>query len=351
LLIAVVVLIVPVTAHAHVVGLSRGDYRVRGKDMVAELTFARPELAGSVAGLDLNQDGAITEEEIAQAGSALDQAIVQKIGVSSPAGVCLGAFRKAFLTEQDGIAIQATYRCHDNPAMLSFQFGFLGILTHGHRHLTAMTAADATQRAVAYAENAEFHLVVSDSGKAHAGAEAVGWSLLKLGIEHILTGYDHLVFLLGLILVGGRFKSLLIVVTAFTVAHSLTLGLATLGVWAPSPTFVEPAIALTIAYVGVENWFVPDAARRWLITFPFGLVHGFGFAGALQEIALPPEQIPLALVAFNLGVEVGQIAVLVPVLPTILWLRRRPWFVGIGVKGMSAGIALAGGWWFISRVA
>src|SRR6185503_8851629 len=159
-----------------------------------------------------------------------------------------------------------------------------------------------------------------------------------------------LMFLLGLILVGGRLRPLLLVVTAFTVAHSLTLGMAALGAWAPSPGLVEPAIALSIAYVGVENWFVRDAGRRWLITFPFGLIHGFGFAGALQEISLPSAQIPVALAAFNVGVEAGQLAVLALVLPLLLWLGRRRWLPDRGVKILSTAIAVAGVCWFVSRL-
>ena len=143
-------------------------------------------------------------------------------------------------------------------------------------------------------------------------------SFLRMGIEHILTGYDHLVFLFGLVLIGGRLRSLVGAVTAFTVAHSITLALAVLGVWAPSPRIVEPAIALSIVWVGIENFFVKNAEGRWRITFPFGLIHGFGFAGALREIELPRARVPLALVSFNLGVEVGQLAVMAVVVPLIL---------------------------------
>jgi hydrogenase/urease accessory protein HupE len=178
----------------------------------------------------------------------------------------------------------------------------------------------------------------------------VAWPLFSLGVEHILTGYDHLLFLFGLILVGGTVRSLLFVISAFTLAHSITLGLATLNVWVPNPMLIEPAIALSVAYVGIENWFIADASRRWLITFPFGLIHGFGFAGALREISLPAGQIPIALAAFNIGVEAGQLAVLAIVLPIVLWLRQQHWFANWGVKGLSAGIAFAGLCWFISRV-
>src|SRR5262249_1173881 len=122
--------------------------------------------------------------------------------------------------------------------------------------------------------------------------------LFVLGIQHILTGYDHLLFLLGLVLIGGPLRSLVGAVTAFTVAHSITLGMAALGVWTPSPRIVEPCIALSIAYVGVDNWFARDAKGRWRVTFPFGLLHGFGFAGALRDIAVPSANVPTALFAF-----------------------------------------------------
>jgi hypothetical protein len=140
------------------------------------------------------------------------------------------------------------------------------------------------------------------------------------------------------------------VVTAFTLAHSVTLGLAALGVWAPSPRLVEPAIALSVAYVGAENFFVTSVEGRWRITLPFGLVHGFGFAGALREIGLPRAEVPGALVLFNLGVEAGQLAVLAVLLPLLYGLRRSSWFRRRGVKVLSAGVLAVGLFWFGVRV-
>jgi hydrogenase/urease accessory protein HupE len=172
-----------------------------------------------------------------------------------------------------------------------------------------------------------------------------------MGIEHILTGYDHLVFLFGLVLLRARVKELLAVVTAFTVAHSITLAIATLGFFTPSPKFVEPAIALSIAYVGIENFFVKDASKRWRITFPFGLIHGFGFAGALAEINLPRAQVPVALVTFNLGVEAGQLFAMSLVVPMVMLIRQKEWFEPKGVRVLSGAVALAGGIWFVMRIA
>lgn len=338
---------VSTTVHAHVVGVSKGEYRVDGGNVTAELVFARPELASSVPGLDADQDGLLSEQEAASARSLINEAVIRHLAVKTGTGDCVGILQKAALVERDGLAIDALYLCHQAVGKRVFDFRFLEQLSFGHRHLVTVMMPNINQRFVAYAGNATFSMTPFD---APASTAATAWSLVHLGIEHILTGYDHLVFLLGLILVGGRMRSLLLVVTAFTVAHSITLGLAALGVWTPAPSVIEPAIALTIAYVGIENWFLHDAARRWLVTFPFGLIHGFGFAGALQEIALPPQQIPMALLAFNGGVEIGQIAVLLMVLPVIIYLRRQYWFVRNGVRSISTAIAVAGGWWFVVRV-
>jgi HupE/UreJ protein len=150
--------------------------------------------------------------------------------------------------------------------------------------------------------------------------------------------------------VGGRPRSMLAVVTAFTVAHSITLAVAVLGAWAPPPRLVEPAIALSIAYVGVENFFIRNVDARWRVTFPFGLLHGFGFAGALRAVALPRTDVPAALLSFNVGVEIGQLTVLAALLPLLAWLRRSNGFANVGVRALSAAIAAMGGAWFVARL-
>jgi hydrogenase/urease accessory protein HupE len=170
-----------------------------------------------------------------------------------------------------------------------------------------------------------------------------------MGIEHILTGYDHLLFLLALVLAGGTIRSLALAVTSFTVAHSVTLALAVLGFVAPPARWIEPAIALSVAYVGLENFFPRRAPRPW-ITFAFGLVHGFGFAGALQEIAVSRSAVPWALLSFNLGVELGQLAWMIALGLLVAHLRREPWFVRRAVPALSAVIVTIGLVWFVGRV-
>jgi hydrogenase/urease accessory protein HupE len=336
-------------ADAHTVGLSRGEYRVAGAEVEVDLVFARTELAAAVPAVDADRDRLVSEGELARASGAIEETIVRGLRLRTAAGACGGRLAAAALAEEDGVVVKARYRCPGGAVPLAVQAGFLDALSLGHRHIAAARAGDETVRAVVYESRPGFEIGASASRA--PSPRAAAWPLFKLGVEHILTGYDHLVFLLALVLVGGRLRPLLLVVTAFTVAHSMTLAAAVLGVWAPDARFVEPAIALSIVYVGIENLFVRDTRRRWLVAFPFGLVHGFGFAGALGEIALPAADVPLALASFNAGVEAGQVAVLMMALPVVRWLGGRRWFAGYGVHALSVAVATAGAAWFLARVA
>jgi hypothetical protein len=170
---------------------------------------------------------------------------------------------------------------------------------------------------------------------------------LKLGIEHIFLGYDHILFLVALIVVS-RFGELVKIVTSFTVAHSITLILAALEVVRLPARLIEAGIAATIVYVALENFWVKGARHRWVLTFFFGLIHGFGFANVLREMALPATGLVRCLISFNLGVELGQLALVLLLLPVALALGR--WRHGrAAVKTVSAVILLFGLAWFIER--
>lgn len=146
-----------------------------------------------------------------------------------------------------------------------------------------------------------------------------------LGFEHILSGYDHLLFLLALILGGGSLLTLLKIITAFTIAHSITLSLAALDLVSLPGRLVEAGIAASIAYVAAENLFPRYAVtQRWMVSFLFGLLHGFGFASVLHDLGLPGANLVMMLLNFNLGVETGQIAVILVVAPILLYLKTKP---------------------------
>ena len=174
---------------------------------------------------------------------------------------------------------------------------------------------------------------------------------LPIGIEHILFGYDHLLFLIALLLMVKNFGEIAKIVTSFTVAHSITLTLATLKVIQISPTIVEPLIALSIVFVGLENLFKSEIKSRWILTYIFGLIHGFGFASALQEIGIGNGiSAAVPLVSFNLGVEIGQIAVVLLALPILWKLQKESFYPSRIVPIGSAVVVLAGIYWFIERV-
>lgn len=181
------------------------------------------------------------------------------------------------------------------------------------------------------------------------------WQTLKsfvlLGTEHIWTGYDHILFLLTLLMLGGGLGYLLKVVSAFTLAHSVTLSLAVFGLISLPGRLVESGIALSIAYVAAENLLRNQerAARwRWLLTFGFGLIHGLGFAGILQKMAIPRENLGLALLSFNLGVELGQL-VIVALAFMVFFLLNHWRFVGKLRWAISATAFLIGLFWFVER--
>jgi hypothetical protein len=174
-------------------------------------------------------------------------------------------------------------------------------------------------------------------------------SFVWLGVEHILTGWDHLLFLLVLLLRGGGWLSLAKIVTAFTLAHSVTLTLAALDIVALPDRLVEAVIALSIAAVAAENLFLePVVARRWLVSFCFGLVHGFGFSSALRELVLPRQGFLSALFGFNAGVEIGQALVVAVALPALVLLRSTRWEPRV-IWSSSLAVLLVGLVLFVER--
>ena len=226
-------------------------------------------------------------------------------------------------------------------ALWAYEAGFLGALAEGHRHVVSWEG-----EASAVLTRSEPRTTWTD---ATPRTLEVATDFARLGVEHIWTGYDHLCFLAALLLVTRRLRDMLLVVTSFTLAHSLTLTAAALG-WVNLPqALVEPAIAASIVLVGIENLWSPPARRRVPLTFALGLLHGFGFAGLLAELGLPRGQLVTALLSFNGGVEVGQACIVALALPVLLWLRRWPVWERRAVPALSVGVALMGAGWLLER--
>ena len=178
---------------------------------------------------------------------------------------------------------------------------------------------------------------------------------LKLGIEHILSGPDHILFVLTLVLVFASLGEILKLTSAFTIAHSITLVLAGTGILTLSSAVVEPLIATSIAYVAIttvflKGWkFIGQNKGKVAMVFFFGLFHGLGFAGLLKEIQLPTERFISSLLAFNIGIEIGQLIVLAVVLPPIFYFRDRLWYPKL-VKVVAVLISILALFWVVQRV-
>jgi hydrogenase/urease accessory protein HupE len=330
---ALTILLATAVAAAHAIGVSRGEYVVSGDGVTVTLLFRADELeasttpAAAVAALTLDADGTR----------------------------CRGALQSSRPDPPDGVRIVARFDCGHPPRRLHVHAGFLERLPTGHAHVAAVV--DARGRRTDYLAVLAQPDIDVDLG---ASPSPGFLGFVRAGVLHILTGPDHLLFLLGLVLLPReveasrreRIKALVFVLTAFTVGHSISLAVATLGGVAPPARVVEPLVALSVAYVGAENLFARSGRmrRRALLTFPFGLVHGFAFASGLLLVHLPRPELPMALLGFNSGVELGQLGVMVLVLPALFLLSKRPRLYDFARIGLSVGVFLCGLVWFVQRV-
>jgi hydrogenase/urease accessory protein HupE len=247
--------------------------------------------------------------------------------------------------EAERVTLVMDFACASDVRDLSIRDDLFDVLGTDH-HTLAKIESGGEIRELAFATEAR-EARVSVGAREHSREEG---SFFRLGVEHILTGYDHLLFLSALLLRGGRLLSLFKIITAFTVAHSITLALAVLGLVTVPERLVECVIAVSIVYVALENVFLRDApSHRWLVSFLFGLVHGFGFASAIEPLALPRGRLALALLGFNLGVEAGQALVVALLLPLLLWMRGSIWEPRT-VQAASLAVAAVGCAWLIERL-
>ncbi len=237
--------------------------------------------------------------------------------------------------EGDGVDVRASFSC-PHPGQLVLDAAYLQRFPEGHRHMVEAGGAQ-----VAMLDPA--HRVVPLS--VGAGAS----SLVPLGVEHILTGWDHLAFVAALVLGASSRLEVLALATTFTVAHSITLGLAVTGALRLPSEVVEPLIAASIVWVAVENRWPPPVWRRRGLTFLFGLVHGLGFAGVLAEVGVPQGSLLRSLFSFNAGVELGQVAAIAVMMLGLAAIDGQRWRVR--ARG-AASVALAamGLMWFVARV-
>ncbi|MFG6099624.1 HupE/UreJ family protein [Leptothoe sp. ISB3NOV94-8A] len=329
-------------AQAHWDDLTVADIIVT--DTNAQITLTMPTALLSFADDDGNQT--LSSAEIEQHRTQLEQQLGNGITLKNQTDES-GQFTLASTTAQqpeDKINHSTFLLSYEWPTTLQKLTIQYNLFPSEHEQaLATITQGNRTRNIVFTPENNTIEL-----------ADTIPWqhqflSFLKLGVEHIFTGYDHILFLIALLLPGGRLSQLLKIVTAFTIAHSLTLTLAALDIVTLPTAFVESAIALSIVYIAIENlWHKPMNHRPWL-TFGFGLIHGLGFANILRDLTQSQSNLILSLASFNLGVEIGQIAIVVLAFYGLRFLQQRRGAICLNYAA-SVLMILMGSIWFAERV-
>jgi len=331
---------------AHPLSASYSRFAVRDDRVEATLRLPLDDMDLSLR-LDGDLNGSVSDEELQRARPAVAGYLNEKLRVTAD-GVALtpSLLATSIWRDREGSAFleaRVGFTAAKPIGTLAIELRALQELYAGHRNLAEIDWRGPREQFVFQHGNRY-------QGERGAARLRTARQFTLLGVEHIFTGYDHILFLLGLLLGGRGFKNLVAIVTSFTVAHSLTLALATLELVQPPSRAVESAIALSVAYVGAENLLLKEVRHRWRIAFAFGLVHGFGFASVLREMELPRAGLALSLFTFNLGVEIGQVAIVALLWPLLVSLERAPQR-GLVTRLLSSLIFGFGLYWLAQRLA
>ena len=326
-------------AHATMTGLLRIEFA--GGRLLYSLSVALPELPRAAAELLTAAAGGDRVAAETAAATARKSVTVDLDGSQCRAGrVRIGGAG----ANEARATIEIDFTCDTQHGRLVIAEDWTGFFGEHYQSLGNIRTASGEQQA-AFGETSRTASVDVDR------TVPTGWfDFVTLGVEHILTGYDHLLFLVALLATARGVWSVVRIVTAFTLAHSVTLSLGALGIVTVPERIIEPLIAATIVWVALENLLFSDPDRkRWIWSFAFGLVHGLGFASALGELGLKGMTLVRGLVGFNLGVEIGQLLFVAVFLPALTLLTRGRGAV-LTPRIASLAVAVVGTYWFIQRI-
>jgi HupE / UreJ protein len=361
---ATVLLLLACGASAHkpsdsylVLSTQTGDNLIRGQ---WDIALRDLDLA---VDLDARRDGSITWGEVRARESDLFAYALQRLTLSSAAATCRVEPGELLVDDHsDGAyaVLRFTAHCPTVPANLGVDYRMLFDLDPSHRGLLRLDVDGASRSAVLSPEQPVQQFDLAQTSRWSTFAQFVGD-----GMHHIWIGYDHMLFLISLLLpavlirrecawtpvasLRSALLGVLAVVTAFTLSHSITLTLAALDVIGMPSRLVESGIALSVLLAALNNIWPVVTRRGWVLAFCFGLVHGFGFASVLNDLGLPRGALALALAGFNVGVEIGQLTVVLAVVPLIYFLRQARFYRPGVLVGGSSAIALVAGVWFVGR--
>ncbi|MEK6634452.1 MAG: HupE/UreJ family protein [Nitrospirota bacterium] len=361
-LLAITLLLLSAPAWAHkpsdsYLSLTVQDDRVEGR-----WDIALRDLDDAI-GLDADGDGAITWGEVRNKHDQIAAYALSRLTLSSGEEPCRTSAREHLIDKHTDGAYEVllfTAICQSTVDQLGADYRFLFDLDAQHKGLLRLTHGPMTTTAIFSQDAPRQQFMIGTISRLRQIRQYA-----HEGIWHIWLGYDHVLFLLALLLpavlrrIANRWEpapdffsalgEVVAIVTAFTVAHSITLSLASLGVISLPSRLIESAIAASVAFAGVSNLYPALTQRRWLIAFLFGLIHGFGFASVLSDLGLPQGSLALSLVSFNLGVEVGQLAIVAVFLPLAYGLRKSWTYQRLVLVSGSLGIVALACAWLMER--
>lgn len=352
----------PASAHSLSVAYVDISVPTDGSAPVIEYDVSVRDLALAVP-LDANRDEEVTWGEVLEARGHLESLARTGLSLTSLEGPCALELDTLGIRRYDEGAFVALRFEADCPGTRGLRFQYDALVDQDRQHRAVVTSRRGGETATAILTHANPQLEIGNVGT--RAAPSPFSVFLREGLHHILIGYDHLAFLVCLLLPAALVRDrdtwrpgeglrrglfgVLGIVTAFTVAHSITLSLAALGWVTPHARAVELAIAGTVILAALNNVWPVVVRRVWLVGFVFGLIHGFGFAGALGELQMPKDARLWSLLGFNLGVEAGQVVVVCVLLPVLFAVRKRRWYASVVLPAVSLGIAVLAACWFWQR--
>ncbi|HYC42936.1 MAG TPA: HupE/UreJ family protein [Noviherbaspirillum sp.] len=362
LLLQIAFLFVVLPAHAHKPSDSYLTLSVDGAVVEGQWDIALRDLDFAI-GLDANGDAEITWGEVRAKHADITAYALPRLAISNLGKPCPTMATDHLIDDHtDGAYAVLRFRaeCSEVSGNLQVRYGLFFDLDPQHKGLLRLEYGGNSSSAIFSPEKA-----IQDFSLAAPSKWTQFLDYLREGVWHIWIGFDHILFLLALLLPAvalrvrqrweavdafrPAFWNVFKIVTSFTVAHSITLSLATLGVISLPSRLVESVIAASVVVAALNNIFPLFSERRWAMAFAFGLVHGFGFATVLADLGLPSDALILALVGFNVGVELGQLAIVAAFLPLAYVLRRTVLYRRLVLVGGSLLIALLAGAWFVER--
>jgi len=340
-------------AHAHQTKLSSSRLTVDGANVHALLELNGIDL-NVAARLAITGEGdQVVADRLQGSRDPIFAYVLEHVQLQRADGAACEPVPGSLDPKADHVVMAVEFRCPAESRGLQYRVTLFHEVDPASRH---MVTVEADRNWIGLLGSA--NPVLQIGGQEPTLGETL-WRYFLSGVEHIAIGYDHIAFLLAVIVLARRFWPLFAVITAFTIAHSITLTLAVLDVVTLPSRLVEALIAASIVYVAAENFFVRDIRHRWWITFAFGLIHGFGFASVLREYGIPHDAVVPALAAFNVGVEAGQLVIVV--IAALLWKAGLKLAQAMGVKpteslqrkaglAVSAVVLLLGLYWLVQRL-